>query len=216
MILPPSLTALVVSLSAWLGAAFDAAAEPRQVVQRMIVRDEIIIHVPIAQRRLPAVRMGRAQGAQMPFGGDDRRGGDGQPVDASTSCLRDRRRVRAQLDSDCAGLDFYGGFYVEPRDGAVCAKREEIRVARRLDLPDRALPKPRAQGTSARLSLTFCLLRVSRAGGRCDVFARPSFFSGTLHVLCRSRPFRSLAARRHRFAATTSRPRSRRARSRRC
>jgi hypothetical protein len=41
--------------------------------------------------------------------------------------LRDRSRVRARLESDCAGLDFYGGFYVEPQGRAVCAKREEIR-----------------------------------------------------------------------------------------
>jgi hypothetical protein len=41
--------------------------------------------------------------------------------------MRDRHRVRAQLESDCAGLDFYGGFYVEPNQGAVCARREEIR-----------------------------------------------------------------------------------------
>ena len=42
--------------------------------------------------------------------------------------LSDRRRVRAELDSDCMGLDFYGGFYVEPVEDSICAKREEIRL----------------------------------------------------------------------------------------
>lgn len=126
MFLPPSLTALIVSLSAWLGVTADAPPEPRQVVQRMTVQDEIIIHVPIAQRRRPGIEWVEHKGpkclsAAMIMGA----------ALASQSTidfvLRDRRRVRAQLDSDCAGLDFYGGFYVEPHDGAVCAKREEIR-----------------------------------------------------------------------------------------
>ena len=41
--------------------------------------------------------------------------------------LRDRRRVRAELDSDCPALDFYGGFYVQPDDDRICARRDVIR-----------------------------------------------------------------------------------------
>ena len=126
MFLPPSLTALVVSLSAWLGASFDAAPEPAQIVQRMVIEDEIILHVPIAQHRLP------------PFEWVERKGPKclsaamiaGAAMSTPSSIdfvLHDRRRVRAKLDSDCAGLDFYGSFYIEPRGGAVCARREEIR-----------------------------------------------------------------------------------------
>ena len=126
MILPPSLTVLIVSLSAWLGVTFDAQPDPRQVVQRMIVRDEIIIHVPMAPRRMPKFEWLEHKGpkcvpAAMIAGA----------AMASQSSidfvLRDRRRVRAELDSDCAGLDYYDGFYLEPQDGSVCAKREEIR-----------------------------------------------------------------------------------------
>ena len=126
MLFPSPFAALVVSLSAWLGATFDAPPEPQPVVQRMIVRDEIIIHVPIAQRRPPMLEWAERKGpkclpAAMIAGA--------ALVSPSTIdfVLRDRRRIRAQLDSDCAGLDFYGGFYVEPQDGGVCAKREEIR-----------------------------------------------------------------------------------------
>ncbi len=125
MVLPPSLTALIVSLSAWLGMVSDER-DPRQLVQRMIVHDEIVLHVPIAQRRLPGLEWVERKGpkclsAAMIAGA--------ALANQSTIdfVLRDRRRVRAELDSDCTGLDFYGGFYVEPQDGAVCARREEIR-----------------------------------------------------------------------------------------
>ena len=38
-------------------------------------------------------------------------------------------RVRAQLDGDCAPLDFYSGFYLKGSpDGMVCAGRDSIRV----------------------------------------------------------------------------------------
>lgn len=41
--------------------------------------------------------------------------------------LRDRQRLRAKLDSDCQGLDFYGDLYMQTGDGEVCAKRDSIR-----------------------------------------------------------------------------------------
>jgi hypothetical protein len=41
--------------------------------------------------------------------------------------LRNRQRVRARLDDDCEGLDFYGGVYVQTEDGQFCAKRDPIR-----------------------------------------------------------------------------------------
>lgn len=41
--------------------------------------------------------------------------------------LRDRRRVRAQLEKRCMSLDLYRGFYVRPTsDGRVCAERDAI------------------------------------------------------------------------------------------
>lgn len=41
--------------------------------------------------------------------------------------LRDRQRIRARIDDDCTALDFYDGFYVQPADDRLCAKRDEIR-----------------------------------------------------------------------------------------
>jgi hypothetical protein len=131
MPVPSPFTAFLLSLSAWLGTTFDEAPGRRllgqgPVVQRLTVRDEIVIHVPIAQHR------------DAPFKWVERKGPKCLPAgmiagaamvspSAIDFVMRDRRRVRARLDSECAGLDFYGGFYVEPRDQAVCARREEIR-----------------------------------------------------------------------------------------
>ncbi len=126
MFFPPPLTALVISLSAWFGATFDGASEARPVVSQMVVRDEIIIHVPIAQHRLPAFEWVEHKGPKC-LSAAMIAGAAMATPSTIDFVLRDRRRVRARLDDDCAGLDFYGGFYVEPQDGAVCAKREEIR-----------------------------------------------------------------------------------------
>ena len=41
--------------------------------------------------------------------------------------LRSRQLVRARLDNDCDGLDFYGQLYVQPEDRRICAKRDTIR-----------------------------------------------------------------------------------------
>jgi len=42
--------------------------------------------------------------------------------------LRGGQRVRARLDDDCRGLDFYSGFYLRPdARGLVCAGRDAIR-----------------------------------------------------------------------------------------
>ena len=39
---------------------------------------------------------------------------------------RDRQRFRAEIDDDCTALDFYDGFYVQPRDDRLCARRDVI------------------------------------------------------------------------------------------
>ena len=41
--------------------------------------------------------------------------------------MRGRQLIRARLDTDCDGLDFYGGFYVQPEDRRICARRDTIR-----------------------------------------------------------------------------------------
>jgi hypothetical protein len=41
--------------------------------------------------------------------------------------LRNNQRVRAKLDEDCGGLDFYDGFYLQTEDRQFCADRDVIR-----------------------------------------------------------------------------------------
>ena len=41
--------------------------------------------------------------------------------------LRNNQRVRAKLDQDCDGLDFYDGFYLQTEDRLLCANRDVIR-----------------------------------------------------------------------------------------
>ena len=121
------LAGLVPILSVWIGVAVGAAAEPQPVVKRMIVRDELVIHVPIGQRSPPLLEWVERKGPKC-LPASMIAGASMSGPSSIDFVLRNRRRVRAKLDSDCAGLDFYGGFYVEPEDGAVCARREEIRL----------------------------------------------------------------------------------------
>lgn len=42
--------------------------------------------------------------------------------------LRDKRRVRAKLETSCPALDYYRGFYISPDPkGMICADRQSIR-----------------------------------------------------------------------------------------
>lgn len=128
MLLPiMPLSGLVPLLSAWIAASFGAAAEPQPVVRRMVVRDELVIHVPIARRPLPRIEWIERKGPKC-LDASTIRGAAMSGPSSIDFVLRGRRRVRAELDKDCAGLDFYGGFYVEPEDDAVCARRDEIRL----------------------------------------------------------------------------------------
>ena len=119
------LFSLLTTLSAWLGVAGPSASDA-PVVRRMIVRDEILVYVPIALRRAPLIEWTERKGPRcLPAAAIA--GASLAGPSAIDFVLRDRSRVRARLDSDCDGLDFYGSFYVEPRGAKVCAKRDEIR-----------------------------------------------------------------------------------------
>lgn len=126
MPLPLSLAALFATIAAWLGLAVGSADEGPATVRRMIIRDELVIHVPLRGHPARSIEWIEHKGPKCLASGDVA-GATMAGGSAIDFVLRDRRRVRAELDSDCAGLDFYGGFYVEPEDEAICAKRDEIR-----------------------------------------------------------------------------------------
>lgn len=115
-----------------LGAAAPAATEekPLQFAQ-VIVREQIVVRVPLRLREAPR--------ASAPVRWREGRGPKCLPARAIAGAtllgensvdliLRDNRRVRARLSSRCPALDYYRGFYIRPNeDGMICADRDIIR-----------------------------------------------------------------------------------------
>jgi hypothetical protein len=106
-----------------------AAVQPgavQQSISRLVIQDEVILRVPLAPRQqLPRVRWVERNGPNcIPIAAIRRAVLRGpQRVDF---ILANRTRVRAQFDEDCPGLDFYGDFYLQPRDNRICAGRDAI------------------------------------------------------------------------------------------
>lgn len=107
--------------------ALVSADQPRPRVARVVVQEQVTIRIPVVRARpIIPVRWIERKGPRCIASRDVlaatlRAGG------AVDFHLRDRRRVRAQMDGDCPALDFYGGFYLQPEDGRICADRDEIR-----------------------------------------------------------------------------------------
>ncbi|HZC37432.1 MAG TPA: hypothetical protein VE221_02015 [Sphingomicrobium sp.] len=105
------------------------AAQPvamQQSVTRLVIRDEVILRVPVephplgpaidwVERKAPkCVPVAAIRGALL--------SGPSQ-VDF---ILAGGARVRARFDEDCPALDFYGGFYLQPQDERLCAGRDAV------------------------------------------------------------------------------------------
>ncbi len=101
-------------------------AAPGPSVRTMEFEQRLIVRVPVR----PQLR-GRLHWEEEDFGpkclplnaiaGASLAGRDG--IDFM---LRNRQRVRAKLDSECRGLDFWDGFYIQPEDRRICARRDAI------------------------------------------------------------------------------------------
>ena len=99
---------------------------PPPTVRMMIVQEQVILRVPVRPHPAPNFQWEEEKGPKcLPVGmiAGAMLSGPGN-VDI---LLRNRQRIRAKLDSDCDGLDFYGGLYMQTGDGEVCAKRDSIR-----------------------------------------------------------------------------------------
>lgn len=105
------------------------AAQPAnvgQTVTRLIIQDEVILRVPVQPHRLvPEFDWGEKKGPKcIPVAAIQRALLSGsEQVDF---ILANRVRIRAQFEEDCPALDFYGGFYLQPRDDRLCARRDAI------------------------------------------------------------------------------------------
>lgn len=95
------------------------------VVRRVVIQEQVIIGVPVR----PMV--------SRPIKWQEKKGPKCVPTAAIAGAflsgrqsidfvMRDRRRIRAKMDSDCPALDFYGRFYLTPDDPMLCAKRDMV------------------------------------------------------------------------------------------
>lgn len=105
------------------------AAQPGvvgQTVTRLVIQDEVVIRVPVQPHpMMPNIEWEERKGPKcVPAGMIQRAMLSGpQQVDF---IFANRARVRAHLDEDCPALDFYNGFYLQPRDDRVCAHRDAV------------------------------------------------------------------------------------------
>lgn len=105
------------------------AAQPRAIEQgvtRLIVQDELILRIPVERRPIgpPIVWVERKGPKCIPTAAI--RGAmlsNPQQVDF---LLANRARVRAKFEEDCPGLDFYGGFYLQPDGDRLCAGQDAV------------------------------------------------------------------------------------------
>lgn len=114
----------MLALPAMLGVIADAPQDP-SAVRRVVIRDEVILRVPIRPRLSPLIEWTERKGPKC-LAIDRIAAAMLSGPSSIDFVLRDRSRVRARMDSDCPALDFYKGFYLQPNDDRICAKRETI------------------------------------------------------------------------------------------
>jgi hypothetical protein len=120
------LAGLLSLLSAMLAGESASAAQPE--VRVTTVEERLIIRVPVVPhpRQRLSIRWEEEKGPKcIPVDSIARAFLSGP--DRIDFLLRSRQLVRARLDNDCDGLDFYGGLYFEPEDRRICARRDSIR-----------------------------------------------------------------------------------------
>ena len=96
-----------------------------QSVTRLVIQDEIILRVPVQARPLQHIEWKERKGPKCIPAAEIQRALLSGP-ERVDFVLNGRGRIRAELDEDCPALDFYGGFYLQPRDQQICAGRDDI------------------------------------------------------------------------------------------
>ena len=116
---------MVGMLSLFLAGSMAPPA-PSEPVRMMTVEQRITIRIPVAPRPRMRVRWEEEKGPKcLPAGAIA--GAFLSGPDSIDFLLRNRQMMRARLDNDCEGLDFYGRLYVQPEDRRICATRDTIR-----------------------------------------------------------------------------------------
>lgn len=118
----------LLALLGLIPALFALAGDPpaQAGVRRVVIHDEVIISIPIRPRPPQKVEWIEKKGPKC-IGTERIAGAMLSGPSSIDFVLRDRRRIRAIMDNECPALDFYRGFYLQPDDERICAKRETIR-----------------------------------------------------------------------------------------
>ena len=114
-------------LAAGQGGKPSASSPPAQPsVRMMTIQRQMILRVPVRPHPRMTLHWEEEKGPKcLPVGAIA-----GAMLSGPGSIdlvLRNRQRMRARLDNDCEGLDFYDGLYLQTEDGQFCAKRDSIR-----------------------------------------------------------------------------------------
>lgn len=121
--------ALPLLLIALAAPALAASGDPWEFAQ-LTIRQRVIVRVPRMAPLPPPkpIRWVEKKGPKC-IPAADLAGALVTERDKLDLVLRGGKRVRAQLEDDCHGLDFYRGFYLKPAaDGMVCADRDAVRA----------------------------------------------------------------------------------------
>jgi hypothetical protein len=108
-------------------ALLAGPAERREpAVHSVTIEQQVIMRVPVRPRSAPGIEWRERSGPRC-IGIRDLVGATLSGPSSIDFVYRNRGRYRARLDSGCAALDFYKGFYLQPDDGRICAGRDVIR-----------------------------------------------------------------------------------------
>ena len=111
---------------ALIGMAAAQGADEPSGVRRLVVRDEVILRVPLRPRMMPpAIEWIERKGPEC-INAASIRGAMLAGREHVDFLMFNRSRVRAEFDDDCPALDFYGGFYLKPEDERLCADRDFV------------------------------------------------------------------------------------------
>lgn len=121
-----TLTTIIGLFPALLGVIVWQPGAMPQNVTRLVVQNGIIWRIP-AQPRPPLRRIEwiERKGPKCIPAATIRRALLFSPEQVDF-VLSNRSRIRAKFNRDCAALDFYGGFYLQPEDEMLCAKRDSV------------------------------------------------------------------------------------------
>jgi hypothetical protein len=120
-----TLLSLLGLIPALFGMAGDPAPPEQHRVRRVMINEELVISIPIRPRPSRKLEWIEHKGPKC-IPAERIAGATLSGPSSIDFVLRDRSRIRAVMDDECPALDFYRGFYLQPEDHRVCARRETI------------------------------------------------------------------------------------------